>query len=467
MRKWIGLSIVAVFLFLDVLPSLAANIEVDGDFRVRGFYTDNLVDHYDKGTSGTTGCAANSNANCDDEEAYNSMRFLLTTTVTAGIAKGVVTLDYTSQGNTGNLRFGSGGNAGTPVEGDVPFGPADNRFALLQAYIEADLQVAKLSAGRKLNILGHSIVFDDPVDGIFVDVPLGPATLSVSNYKVIDNTSTGVAIGNSGFGAGSDTDVYVGNVAFDPTPELKTNLFIGYIQDRAPNAAYFAPAGTVPSLDWNTILVGLTADANVGPLTVGGEVDFFNGSADLIGGGDVDVEGLNVELFGAMDVGPANVGLTFLYASGDDPTDSDVNINGIDGNYPTGIILTNGGARSLAPKDGTCLSVTGASLGGVPNCIGGAGLLAVKGTGSMSPMERLTLQGDVIWARSAEDRSATINEKDVGVEIDGTAKIQLDENLSFLAGIGYLIAGDFWKTAAGGPSPDDKIVGVLELSFVF
>ncbi len=85
----------------------------------------------------------------------------------------------------------------------------------------------------------------------------------------------------------------------------------------------------------------------------------------------------------------------------------------------------------------------------------------------MRPMERVTLQADVIWAQSAEDASAVVAEKDIGIELDGTAKIQIDENLSFLAGIGYLITGDFWKPAAVSPSPDDMIVGVLELNFVF
>ena len=59
------------------------------------------------------------------------------------------------------------------------------------------------------------------------------------------------------------------------------------------------------------------------------------------------------------------------------------------------------------------------------------------------------------------------NEKDIGLELDGTAKYQLDENFHVMGGIGYLIAGDFWQATCGCSSPDDQIVGVLEFNFVF
>jgi hypothetical protein len=207
----------------------------------------------------------------------------------------------------------------------------------------------------------------------------------------------------------------------------------------------------------------------VGPLTLGGEIDYLTGSTDVSTGSEADLEGLNVQLSGGMNVGPADAWLTIVYASGQDPstTTTDININGLDGNYPIGIILTNGGAQSLAPKDGTCITVDGAALGGVPGCAGGSGLLAIKGTGKISPVERLSLQGDVIWARSTEDASAAVTEKDIGVELDGTVRYAVDDNFSLLAGIGYLIAGDWWKSASTAPSPDNLIVGVLEARFTF
>ena len=466
MKKAILVFWVGLIVFFAALPVFAADLKFSGDFRARAFYHENITDAYDTGTTGAP--CAGAPTNCNDQVAYNSLRFLLTTTATAGLATGVVTLDFTSQSNSGNLRLGGGGVVGS-TEPDIPVGPADDRFALVEAYIKADLRVATFSAGRQAFKLGHGIIFDDPADGLFLEVPLGPLKLTAANLKLRDNTDTGVVfIGNTTTeGTGSDTDFYVGNFSLRPMADMATNLFLGYYNDRGPNldTGGVMPGGTD---DFNVFIVGATADVNLGPLNLGGEIDYITGSITNPGGPEPDLNGLNVQLSGGMGVGPANVGLTFLYASGDDPADADININGLDGNYATGFILTNSGARSLQPKDGTCLSAPdGARLGGAADCIAGSGLLAIKGTGSISPVERLSLQGDIIYARSSEDRSAGNPDNDVGIELDGTARYKLDDNFSLMGGIAYLITGDWWKTASANPDTDNIILLVGEMSFHF
>jgi hypothetical protein len=338
--------------------------------------------------------------------------------------------------------------------------------------------MAMLSAGRQVFKIGHGILFEDPVDGFFLDVPLGPAKLTLVNLKPFDCSplASNPAIGNacpSGAGTGNDTDLYFGNLGFRPTGDLATNLFFGVYKDRGPNIGTVGTHYSTGTTDVELYIIGATGDANLGPLNITTEIDYLTGDMNSASG---DLDGLNLHLGGSMAAGPANVGLTFLYASGRDPSSGasgDRNINGLDGNYPTGIILTNGGARSLAPKDGTCLGVSApgtsdaaTSLGGVPNCINSRGLLAIKATGSISPVERLSLQADVIWAQSAEDSSTAFPEKDIGVELDGTARYKLDDNFSLMTGIGYLMAGDFWKTATNA-NPDNMIVIVGEMSYHF
>jgi len=441
MKKAVLVVLAGLMVFFSALPVFAVDLKFNGDFRVRGFYTDNLKDQADS---------------TDDATAYNSMRFLLTTTASAGVAKGVVTMDFTSTSGTGNMRFGETGGA---------YGPKDDTFALLEAYIKADLRMAMLSAGRQVFKIGHGILFEDPADGFFLDVPLGPAKLTLVNLKTFDCTSsTTTAIGGTcTAGTSDDTDLYLSNVSFRPTGDLASNIFFGLYKDRGPNISSGAfAAGTT---DVELYIIGATADANVGPINLAAEIDYLTGDMNN-NTANADLDGLNLQVGGSVNAGPANVGLAILYASGDDPNDNDVNINGLDGNFPAGIILTNGGARSLAPKDGTCLSADGSALGGVPNCIGGAGLFAIKGTGSISPVDRLNLQADVIWAQSTEDSSTTVQEKDVGIELDGTARYKLDDNFSVMTGIGYLLAGDFWKTATN-TNPDNMIVVVGELSFHF
>jgi hypothetical protein len=395
------------------------------------------------------------------------MRFLLTTTAKAGLATGVVTLDFTSANNTGNLRMGGGGIFGG--ESDVPVGPADDRFALMEAYIKADLRVATFAAGRQSFKLGHGIIFDDSADGFVLDIPVGQLTLTLADLKLIDVTDSNVIfIGNTTTpGTGADTDFYVGNLSLKPTADLAANLFFGYFNDRGPNLSPLA-VPTPLVTDYNVFIVGATADTNLGPLTLNGEIDYLTGSVTNPGGNEPDLEGLNVQLSGGANVGPANVGLTFVYSQGQDPTATDkININGLDGNYPIGIILTNSGARSAQPKDGTCLSADGAPVAGAPGCIGGTGLIAIKGTGSISPVDRLSLEGDVIWAQSAEDSSSSNSSSDIGVELDGIVRFKLDDNLSLMGGIGYLMTGDWAKAASGDPDPDDAIIIVGEMSYHF
>ncbi len=453
MKKGLLTFLCAVMVALIALPAFAVDLKFNGDFRVRGFYTDNLTDQSDAAA---------------DASAYNSMRFLLTTTATAGLATGVVTIDFTSTNNTGNQLLGD--NNGT-------FGPKDDTLALLEAYIKADLRAATLSAGRQVFKIGHGILFEDPADGFFLNVPIGPMKLSLVNIKPFDcsilTLNPAIAVTpapGTCAGTGNDTDLYLGNLSLRPAADVAGNFFVGLYKDRGPNINNTAYAAN--TTDVQLILLGGTADLGVGPLTLTAEIDYLFG--DMEGNTqNADIDGLNAQLGATTGVGPANVGLSFLYASGTDPNSADVNINGLDGNFPVGIILTNGGARSLAPKDGTCLGVSdpgtgiaATSLGGVPNCINSRGLLALKGTGSFSPMDRMILQGDVIWARSAEDSSATIAEKEVGVELDGTIRYKLDDNLSFMAGVGYLLAGDFFKTLTN-TSPDNMVVIVGEMSYHF
>ena len=60
MRKLLVLAIVLAW--LPVTPLFAVELKVDGDFRVRGFYNNNLTD---------------ANSSIKDENAFNSERFIL------------------------------------------------------------------------------------------------------------------------------------------------------------------------------------------------------------------------------------------------------------------------------------------------------------------------------------------------------------------------------------------------------
>jgi hypothetical protein len=445
-KTWLILMITCGVLGWTLPLAPAAELEFSSDYRIRGFSTQNLTDADD---------------DTEDDTAYYSSRFLLSAKARHENFQGVVTAILGHDSNTGNRLLGND-----------PYGPTDGGdthfFGLLEGYLKADFEAGSFAAGRQLLILGHSLIYDDPVDGLRLLYDVGPVTATAAAAKVFENTASapagGAAIGNSpdpSVGTTEDADLYLLNLSGQLSDNIGLQIFMTHLNDRGPNLLINHPSDT--QLELTT--VGFTADALLGPIRYAGEIDILSGSISNQAGVEPDLRGLNIVMEFSTLTGPFEVGLTGIYASGQDPdedpsTGGDLNVNGINGNYPTGIILTNGGARSLAPKDGTCLSINGASLGGVPNCIGGSGLTAAKLSGSSTIMKKVTLEAAAIWAQATEDNSA--GENSIGWELDGTAKYLFQENFHLLGGIGYLIAGDFF-----GSDPDNLMVLVAELAFKF
>jgi hypothetical protein len=420
--------------------SWAAEMKWNGDYRLRGFFTNNLTDQ---------------NNNSQDSAAYYSSRFLLTAAATDENVSGVATLILGNTNGTGNRLLG-----------EVPYGPEANdgsgtSIGLLEAYIRADFAALNFKGGRQVFKLGNGIILEDAMDGLLANSNLGPAALTLGTFKIVEKTQTGlVAIGNSPTpGHTGDADLYVINTGFgnQMTPVRDLNLFAAYLVDRSGT---LIGGGADPDDQLTLLTLGALAAADLGAIHLKSEVDFLTGKQTL---GPVstksDLGGFNAIVGFKLET-KMPLGLDLIYASGQDPTSNDRNVNGLDGNYPVGIIITNGGARSLAPKDGTCLSINGSSLGGVPNCIGGAGLTAVKLSTGMK-VEQLNLDLAGIWAKSTE--KPIVNGKtDIGIELDVTATYPLTQRLSLLGGAGYLLAGKFF-----GNNPDNMTVLVSQISYTF
>lgn len=427
MKRTLVLGVVLGALLGVTSLSWALDVKWGGDFRLRGFYIDNLTD-FDENTQ--------------DSAAYYSSRFLLTTTVSEDKVSGVVTLvagRSLTNGHANRLL----GDATVP-----PYGPdAGSDVGILEAYIKAGLGMVDLKAGRAVYKLGNGIILDDAMDGIWLDFGAGPAKLTAAAIKLAEVTDgTVVAIGDptaAGSGTGGDSDLYVLNVGL---PDHNVNAFLGYLMDRD---------GTMLGAKASLITLGAAADMDLGAMAIRGELDFLTGSYD----GGADLGGLNLVIGGKLK-GAVPIGVDLIYTSGQD-TGTEVNINGLNGNYPLGIILTNSGARSLDTKDGTCLSSFGAPLpgGGSASCIGGAGLTAVKVSGGFN-FGAQTLDLAAIWAQATED--ATVLDSDLGIELDATLTVALGKRLTYLAGVGYFMPGD-----AFGPSPDSPVVLVNQLNYTF
>jgi hypothetical protein len=423
-----------------------------GDYRLRGFYIDNLTDRDD---------------DAQDSAAYYSSRFLLTAAAKDENVSGVVKLIASRTDGNGNRLLG-GNPTGSPAGAGGIYGPeATSDVGILEAYLKADFDGWNFTGGRKVYKLGHGIILDDAVDGLWADFNFGSTVLTLATLKLIEKTEIGlVGIGNSGTpGSGGDADLYVANYALgNMLGGMHTDVFFAYLTDR--EADLFGGGGPGNADDDATLwTAGVMYGGLVGSLHLHGELDYLSGEV-TVGGTKTDLEGLNLAIGGKTDVGPVPIGVDLIYASGQDPgSTSEVNVNGLNGNYPIGIILTNTGARSLDTKDGTCLSVDGGSLGGSLGCIAGSGLMVAKLSSGFTH-ERHVIDVAAIYARSVEE-PVVGGDTDIGIELDATLTMALTKRLSFLAGIGYMLPGDFFKFGVPAAATDDMIVGVLQTSFTF
>ncbi len=74
-------------------------------------------------------------------------------------------------------------------------------------------------------------------------------------------------------------------------------------------------------------------------------------------------------------------------------------------------------------------------------------------TGSLSPMEDVTLSA--IIADATADETASGWDDDVGREYDVTATVKIMDNLTYMATFAYMDAGDLYKLGDGAATVDD------------
>jgi hypothetical protein len=493
MKKLLVLA--ALLVGLSAAPLYAAELKVDGDFRIRGFYNNNLTD---------------ANSSIKDNNAYNSERFILNFVAKSAPGpinvEGVLTTDLTSSNGTGNSRFGNvafgpNSQSATTCGGGTPTDCTQNTFTILQAYIKLNTPYASFAAGRQVFKLGHGLLVADAVDAFVLEVPIGAAKLTFGDLKIFDSTraatSGGVFIGNGTAGLpGGDTDLYVANLGVKPTPDSKADIFVGYYKDRGPSFIS-QPNPALPAYT-----DAANAEATIFGASAEGKSGIFHGifEADLIRGVVKNpvsqgalLQGHNIYLGGDMTLASfVNLGLSLVHASGQDAGDLSSgkrsNINGINGDFPLGIIVTNVGARSPAPVDGTCPSFSGGGLGGRPGCFAGSGLNTVKFAAIITPpaTPKLGFEVDVLYNKSARDRPIqtaagspvfTKGGDYIGTELDLFLRYAVTKELSFTAGWGMLFPGNWFEAPSaatvgigGNPTTQNAsnlVVGVLEMRYQF
>src|SRR3989449_8052572 len=338
--------VVSILACLPAAPSWAAELNINGDFRVRGFYNNNLTD---------------ANNGVKDDNAYNTERFILNLEAKSGqgpiTVQGVLTTDFTSINGTGNSRFGP-----------FPFGPAStnsttcpgnftnnvggsncsqNTFTLLQAYLKVNTPYGNFAVGRQVFKLGLGLIVADAVDAFVLEIPIGGAKVTVGDLKIFDSTqgttNGGVFVGSGTTGGtGGDTDLYLINLNLKPAKETKVDIFASLYKDRGPSfitqlnpTAFGAYTDTANA---GAAIYGIAAETKQAPFHGIFEADLIRGWVKDPNGQGALLQGHNILAGADVDVGQANFGLTLVYSSGQDAGDVTSgkrgNFNGINGDLP-------------------------------------------------------------------------------------------------------------------------------------
>lgn len=450
MKPHLVLGAVLAALVGTTSTSWALDVKWGGDYRLRGFYIDNLTD---------------GDKNAQDSAAYYSSRFMLTTSASEDGVSGVVTLLAGSTDARGNRLLGA-----------TSFGPdSATSVALLEAYLKADFKTWALTAGRAGLKFGNGVILDAWLDGVWANLGLGGATLTIGTAKLVERTDSPlVGIGNnpaplSGTGTGDDADLYFVNAGLGEMGMASgTNVFLVYLNDRGPTL------GGLGGQETTVWTIGAATDLDMNGLKLKAELDYLNGTNKPVAGSDIDIQGYNVVLGAKLDAGGIPLGVDLVYTSGQDggsksPSATERNMNGLSGNYPLGIIITNTGARSLGVTDGTCLGVGGTTAysGGSGGCFGSDGLTAIKVSSGMTHDSHV-IDVAAIWARSTEDPDGSgVGGEDLGIELDATLTWALTKRLSWLVGAGYLLAGDYVKSLNTSGKTDNMTVLVTQLGYTF
>jgi hypothetical protein len=212
-----------------------------------------------------------------------------------------------------------------------------------------------------------------------------------------------------------------------------------------------------------------------GPVYVEGEFIYMGGKAreyvnPTVATPDVDQQAYGAWIYAKANLGPAYVGGSILYSSGDDlsdpskqktgPTSPDLNI---------GLILGRDELQTWENSNGPTIGL-GQNGNGQPAFGDGGKSNMLMGSlfVGMNPTPATNVEFMVIKAKVNEVsvKTPTID-KDLGWEFDLTASYKIYDNLTYMVGAGYLLAGDYFKgTSANNKVGNDYLLlNKLSLSF--
>jgi hypothetical protein len=426
-------AIIAAAIFMSValvLPAMAVEFDLGGNFRARGYHKSNP----DSAKLDTV------NANGEDTSAdsYYDFRFRPVIGITLSD-----NIKVSTRVAVFNEKFGASTDARS-LEGDGVGDIAkwDRAWMTYNTDNYGQFDIGRMKAG----CFGLDVFdFETSLDRIkwTKKVNLND-NASLTMLAVIEKYAEGAGDDNTTLGVFErDTDAYAVAGIYK-----KDNLTAGLLIKSYRSESYGPAPGTdFPYLNLTTkknfFVPYFTAQfGDAGQYGVQGEIKMATGSTEYKDGSvaDIDYSGLGLYLAGTGSFGKTNVEVGIAMSSGDDPGTAEENeaIGGFGTEWIPLVILQD------------INNVLGAQAsGGVEAHDPGVNLYYVSVDYALN--DDITLTGMIAMASAAEVDEATGIDDSFGTEIDAKLKWKLTDALTYYVDFAYLMTGDYFKTATSDP----------------
>lgn len=437
-------------------PAFAIDVKVSGSFYAAGMYQDKASFLKDGDQSANTSTAF----------YYQRLRVQTDFIVSPGLK--LITRFDAMERAWGGQRSDAGG----PTDTQSAATRAENQnIGFDWAYVEYTSPIGMFTVGYQ-DDGGWGTVFGDS------SVPQGMVswvaqqngwTAFLQILKINDNSKTAI---HSTTVTDNDTDKYQGGVVYEGKG-IETGLLAIYYRDASSRPADYL--GYDIGVTGNVFVLEPYAIVKIGPVKIQAELDYAWGNikADqinaLTAGQDKKVDDLAGWIDATVDLKQFYFGGSIAYVAGNDWSKSDVIkggflTGGMDWN-PTLLLFNNerqywAGSISGNTLTGTSVNFISQEFG--LNDTGMYNALFFQGRVGVRPIDKLDIVASVSYAM-ADNKTipdlvnggslGTIDSNVYGTEIDLVGTYKITNNLSYMAGFGYLFTGDYFK----GLDPDSKV----------
>ena len=437
MRKfWIVLlSLTLIVAF--TMPVFAADVKFSGSYYVQGVYDNNrsLRDAKDlPGTGANGGSTAFIAQRLRVQTEFKVAEGLVLVTRFDALEKkwGDQTWTGTASGNydTVNRPANGGTTAGSTAR-------VQENIEFERAYIDFTTGIGRFLVGYQNAIAFGTTLLDTHVARPVIKwmLPIGDTTLVLAMEQLKEGTST-MTVTPTNQGIVTDGD----KTAYDIAVVQKfkggdAGILVQYLAGKDTRAA--------SGYQTKAYIIDPYVKATFGPVFVEAEAYYGGGYLAKYDSGtagtDVKISTWGAYVHALGTFGPAYVGAKFMMMEGDKPDTLDKKEGNLASSLSMGQIAS---PCLILWNDETSTWMNGLP-GGVANFPDNMWLYGLYG--GIKPMPKIDVQLGAYYV-TADQQPAGYSSKKYGTEVDFIAKYKIYDNLEYMFGVGYLFAGDYFKT---------------------